>query len=188
MAKRKTPARGKGGRFTKSSTTTAVARSAPRAPTRRRRAAPPARRATRRRRSVGGTAFVPRLKSQMRPLAGSIVYGWITNGDAGTTAGKVKEYLDKVPTLAAIGKPATHGLLFTFVATKTRGMVRSIADALGTAALHRAAYNLGASNFNVSAAASLGAGIDDGDLSGEIDDDEAAGYDDDAMRGDDDYE
>lgn len=184
MAKRKTPARGKGGRFIKgggssrSSGPTAIVVAAPRAPVRRRsaavtrRAAAPARRRRRGGGSHGGGSFVGSLKRQVRPLMASAAYGWVTNGDSGTTAGKIKSYLDKVPVLDSIGKPASHGLLATFVAVNTRGMTRQIFDLVGQAALMRAAYNFGSAGFSLEAGAKL-AGIEDGDdLSGSM------GYDD----------
>jgi hypothetical protein len=185
MPKRKTPARGKGGRFmkkSKSSGSTAITRRAPSAPVRRSRPRPPARSSGRRRRSHGGSggSFVGGLKARVRPLVASAAYGWVMTADSGT-ATKIKGYLAKVPTVEAIGAPATHGILAAFIASRTKGNVRMVFDNLATAALMRAAWNLGSRNFNMSEAAKLSGG--GGDLSGEIGPDEAGAYDDE-LRGD----
>jgi hypothetical protein len=193
MAKRRKPARGAGGKFTKSRsarTTTAIVVAAPRAPARRRRPSITVRRAAapaRRRRSsvarVGGTGagnFTGSLKARIKPLGASAVYAWIMNGDANTTPGKIKATLDKVPVVSAIGRHATHGILAALVASRTQGRVREAFDLLATAALHRAAYNIGAANFSIEKAATVSGwdGTNDGELSGSIGDDEGLGYDD----------
>lgn len=186
MPKRKTPARGKGGRFVKkSSGSTAITRRAPSTPARRPRRRPPAapaRRTYRRRSSGGGGSFVGGLKQRIRPMAASAAYGWVMTADS-STATKIKSYVNKIPTIEAIGAPATHGILAAFVASRTRGMARTIFDNLATAALMRAAYNLGSRNFSVSEAAKLSGGDTD-DLSGEIGYEEAGAYEDDEVRGD----
>ena len=193
MPKRKTPARGKGGRFVKGSKrssggTTAIVVAAPRAPARRRSPSRAIAKPARRRRrggSVGGRSFTGVLKSRIHPLVGAAAYGWITRSD-NDTGRRIKAYLDKVPTLEALGKPISHGLLATFIATRTSGKVRMVFDNLGFAALMRGADNLGSRNFSLTEAAKLAG--DDDDLSGEIGDDEGMGYEDEDMRGDDDME
>jgi hypothetical protein len=203
MAKhRKTPARNSKGRFVKGGRgggggSVAIVRSAPRAVARRspgsvvvvRAPATPAKRKARRgRRRHGGGSFagglVGALKSKGKHLGGSVVYGWITSG-TGETAVKVREFVDKVPIVDAIGKPATHGLLLTFIATKTKGWARDIADSLGTAALHRTAYNFGANDFDMKKAAAVAGAPED--MSGDIDADESAGYDEELTGFDEDY-
>lgn len=192
MPKRKTPARGKGGRFVKkSSGSTALARRAPSAPARRPRRRPPAAPARPRRRARvgGGGSFTGGLKARIRPMVASAAYGWVVSADS-SSARRIKEYLDKVPTVSAIGAPATHGILAAFIASRTKGTVRMVMDNLATAALMRAAYNLGSRNFSVSEAARLSGGDTDEDLSGEIGYEEADAYDadNDELRGDDDYQ
>ena len=188
MPKRKTPARGKGGRFVKKSSggSTALARRAPSAPARRSRPRPPARRpAPRRRRShVGGGSFVGGLKQRIRPLVASAAYGWVMTADS-STATKIKSYVQKIPTVEAIGAPATHGILAAFVASRTKGTARMIFDNLATAALMRAAWNLGSRNFKLADAAKLSGADDESELSGEIGYDEAGAYDEDEVRGED---
>lgn len=103
------------------------------------------------------------LKRRLKSYGGSAGYGWITASGA-DTANKIKEFLDKVPTLDMIGKPATHGLGLTLVAINTGGMARQVADALGNAALHRAFYNLGANGFDFEKAAAVG----DDEMAGDI--------------------
>lgn len=197
-AKTKTPPRGAGGRFVKSKST-AVARSAPRMPARvqyttveqfvagKGRAAPTKKR--RKAGSGGGKSLIPALKARVKPVAASAAYAWIMVGDS-STAGKIREVVKKVPVVEAIGEPLTHGILSTFIATKTKGTVREVFDNLAFAALMRGGWNLGASNFDLGKAAKV-SGYDedlsgDDDLSGEIDDDEAGAYDEDEIRGDDD--
>lgn len=105
------------------------------------------------------------LKHESWGLGGSAAYGWVTQ--SGTeNAVKVKEYLDKVPTLDSIGKPISHGLLLLFAATKTRrgGWARKISGALAKGALYRGTFNFGASGFDLEKTATLG----DDELSGEI--------------------
>lgn len=130
-----------------------------------------------RRHGGGGasTSLMGTLKSKAKHLGGSVGYGWITSG-TGDTAKTIRDTLAKVPTLDAIGKPASHGLLATFIATRTKGMVRDVFDSLGTAALHRAAYNLGASDFSLEKAAALAG---DDEMAGDMDDDEAGDDDED---------
>lgn len=170
--KRKSPTR-------RARTTTAVVVAAPRAPARRRRS--PSRSIARRRRrsSSGyrGGGFVATLKSRTAPLAGAAAYGWATKGDS-PSAASVRGYLAMVPTLDAIGAPASHGLIATFIASKTGGMARKVFDAIGFAALMQAMHNFGSTNFDLDKTAKLAGSDEDSDLSGSIDDDEAAGYDD----------
>lgn len=199
MAKRKTPARGKGGRFLKgsgskrSSGTTAIVVQAPRAPARRPSRAPARKAAPRKKRrgSVGAgghSSLIGSLKAKSKPLIAAVAYGWVTKAD-NATARRGKELLDKVPTLDAIGKPLSHGILAAFIATRTTGKVRMVFDNLGFAALMQGASNLGSRNFSLSEAAKLSGDDDSEDLSGAIDDDEGVGYEDDEVRGDgDDYE
>lgn len=198
MAKNKTPARGKGGRFVKgsgggskrrASGPTAIVVAAPRAPARRSAPRAPAKPIRRKRRgaSVGGhTSLIGSLKAKSRPLIAAAAYSWVTRAD-NATARRGKEILDKVPTLDALGKPVSHGLLAAFIATRTTGKVRMVFDNLAFAALMQGASNLGARNFSVSEAAKLsGDGDDVDDLSGAIDGDEGIGYEEDEIRGDDD--
>jgi hypothetical protein len=105
------------------------------------------------------------LKHESTGLIGSAAYGYVTQ--SGTeNAVKVKEYLDKVPTLDSIGKPASHGLIALYIATKTRrgGWARKISGALAKGALYRATFNFGANGFDLEKAAAVG----DDELSGEI--------------------
>lgn len=105
------------------------------------------------------------LKRESWGLAGSAAYGYVTQSGA-ENANTVKEYLDKVPTLDSIGKPASHGLLALFVATKTKrgGWARKLSSAIAKGALYRATYNFGANGFDLEKAAAVG----DDELSGEI--------------------
>lgn len=126
-------------------------------------------RGVRRRRSGGdssglGGGFLTVLKRRSKQLAGSAGYGWIT-ASGSETATKIKETMDKLPTIDAIGKPATHGLALLFIATKTGGMLRTVSDSLAMGALHRAAYNFGANGFDLEKSAAVG----DDEMSGEID-------------------
>lgn len=109
--------------------------------------------------------IVEALKREMWGLGGSAVYGYVTQSGA-ENANTVKEYLDKVPTLDSIGKPASHGLLALFVATKTKrgGWARKLSAAIAKGALYRATYNFGANGFDLEKAAAVG----DDELSGEI--------------------
>lgn len=167
--------RSKSRRATSSTTSTALVRaapaqiirvSAPRAPAKKTGGT----RSIRRYSGGGDDAALNRgllasLKKESKGLIGSAAYGWVTA--SGTeNATKIKEYLDKVPTLDTIGKPATHGLLALFGATRTKGWARTILDALAKGALYRATYNFGANGFDLEKAAAVGA--DDEELSGEI--------------------
>jgi len=185
MAKRKTPARNSKGRFVKGSGgggrkssggSVALARRAP-SPivireTRMVAASGGGKSAKRKGGAVragggdrvgGYTAMMPSLKAKAPLVVASTIYGWATGG-AGSAA-KVKEMIVKIPTVKSIGAPATHGLILTFVATKTKGNVRKWADRLALAALMRAGHNLGASGFDVAKAAQV-SGY--GDMSGAL--------------------
>jgi hypothetical protein len=110
--------------------------------------------------------IIEALKHESTGLIGSAAYGYVTQ--SGTeNAVKVKEYLDKVPTLDSIGKPLSHGLIALFVATKTRrgGWARKVSGAIAKGALYRGTFNFGASGFDLEKTASLG---DDDDMSGEM--------------------
>jgi len=111
-----------------------------------------------------GGGFLSVLKRRSKQLAGSAGYGWITQSGS-ETATKIKETMDKLPSIDAIGKPATHGLALLFIATKTGGIVRTVSDSLAMGALHRAAYNFGANGFDLEKSAAVG----DDEMSGEID-------------------
>jgi hypothetical protein len=138
--------------------------------------------ARRRRRSGGGVlggaglkGIVPSVRSKLPLMAGSAAYGFITQGSS-ATATKVKSYLDMVPTIAAIGKPATHGLVLTALACFTSGRIRRYSDLLATAALQQFAHNVGAADFQFAKAATMAG---DDDLSGSIGEDDIRGYEDD---------
>lgn len=197
---RKTLKRGVGGRFIKGGTkgaarSTAIVRQGARAPARAAspgrivvigQASPPAKRKSggvSRGGGVGGPVhrdLVGSLKAKGPYLAAGAAYGFVMGASSGTAV-KIREVVSKVPTIAAIGVPATHGILLAFISTKTKGKMSRAIDALGFAALMKASTNLGASSFDLTAAAKL-SGADDGDMSGAIEDGDLAG-DDDGMRG-----
>lgn len=128
-----------------------------------------------RRRRGGAVGAVRPLRAQLHDLMGSAGYGFLT-GDH-SHARDLRQYVAMVPTLDAIGAPASHGLLLHFIATKAGGSIRKIAGHLSHAALMHAAHNLGATGFDHEKAAKL-AGDD-----GEIGDDDLAD-----LAGDDDDE
>lgn len=66
----------------------------------------------------------------------------------------------------SIGRLATHGLLFHFIAANTRGKISSWMDAGATACLGAAGINFGFSNFNLEEAAQLEGG--DSDMIGAV--------------------
>lgn len=126
----------------------------------------------------GVGAFIPNITRKGPDLIASAAYGWVTTRDAGTPGAQLNDLLKKVPTVAAIGAPATHGLLFNLIAVMTKGTVRMIADRGATAALHRAMYALGASGFDFTKWAAMSGEAESdlaGELSGSIDIEEAAG-------------
>lgn len=122
----------------------------------------------------GLKGIVPSIRGKLPLMAGSAAYGFITQGKS-ATATALNKYLDMVPTVASIGKPATHGLLLTGFACFTSGRVRKYADALATAALQQFAHNLGAADFAFAQAATMSGD----DLSGSIGANELRGDDDD---------
>lgn len=124
----------------------------------------------------GGTSVVGVLRSKLPGMVGSAAYGWITQAPTSQLANTARNWLNKVPTISAIGVPASHGVLFAFIASKTSGRIRQIADALGTAALYHFAHNVGAAEFDFAKGAVMSGGDD---LSGEMGADED-------MRGDED--
>ena len=183
MAKRSTPARTANGRFKKGGGTKAVARRTSSATTVRRNppvtvaqfvsGKAPARRRTARRpvgAAAGGGVLTARQR-RWKLVAAAAAYGYASSSDHG---GQLYGYLQKVPKIAAIGAPATHGILACVVAEYTKGTTREIFDLVATAALMRAGHNLGAAGFNMSVAASMSG---DDDLSGEIGQDDGIGYD-----------
>lgn len=176
---KKSSSRGGGGRakarraLPASSTSTALVRAAPtQVRVVRVNAGPPAKKKKHGGRSIsriGGEdaslnrGLLDSLKKEWKGLAGSAAYGWVTQSGA-ENANTIKTYLDKVPTLDTIGKPASHGLLLLFVATKTKGIARKVSAALAKGALYRSTFNFGANNFDLEKAAAVG----DDELSGEI--------------------
>jgi len=130
-----------------------------------------------RRRGAGkGAGVLVRLKSMAPELAASAAYAFVTRGKS-PTAAKVNAYVKKVPIIAAIGAPATHGLLALLIASNTSGTVRKVADYTAVAALHQAAANLGATSGDFKAAALL-AGVDDDVEMGSMGDDDIGDDDD----------
>lgn len=128
----------------------------------------------------GGTSGAIReLKSMAPELMASGAYGYATQAPAvdakgeKTMAGQAREILEKIPTWDQIGKPASHGLFFIFAPAVfgIGGKPRRIAGLLAKAALHKAAGNLGATAFDLEAAAKLGDDeMGDVHLSGDISD------------------
>lgn len=178
----KTMARNRQGRFVKQSKQTrALVRRSPTTIVKTRTRVVQAPRA--RRRSGGGgkgAGVLSRLKQLWPELAASAGYAYVTRGKS-STAKSIGTYVKKIPTLDAIGAPASHGLLALLIAANTSGGFRKGADYLAVAALHQAAANMGAADFDYTAAAKL-AGVDDdfamgsmdGDAANDDDDDEAA--------------
>ena len=121
-----------------------------------------------RRRSGGGgggiNAGVRELKAMAPELMAAAGYGFMTKAPAvdakgeKTIAGQARDLLDKIPVWDQIGKPASHGFAFIFAPALLGigGKPRRIAGLLAKAALHRAADNLGATAFDMEAAAKLG--------------------------------
>jgi len=101
----------------------------------------------------GGGGAVRTLRGQFRDLIGAAGYGFLTGDHNKMPA--VTSMVAKVPTVAAIGKPASHGLLLHFIAGQTSGMLRTAAGHLSHAALMHAAHNLGKTGGDLQAAASL---------------------------------
>lgn len=133
---------------------TALARRAPSSPARRRssslerrRRAAPLQRRRSRRSGGGGRSVVAVLKRKAPELIAGSLYAYATSG-ASPTAQKIQATIRKVPVIAAIGAPATHGILLTVIACNTKGKLSQISDYFATAALHRAAWNLGAVGFD----------------------------------------
>lgn len=134
---------------------------------------------SRRRRGSSGSGGVRPLRAQVWDLGAAAGYGYVTQAShaGGSFGAQAKEMLGKIPTLDAIGVPASHGLLFHFVAQRTGGKLRKVLGHLSHAALMRAAYNLGASGFDHEAAAKLSGEDDDDDVfAGAIDVDDDYDY------------
>lgn len=135
----------------------------------------------RRRRSGGGGgagSMIGALRAKVPGMLGSAAYGWLTlgwnqSGNPSGVATMAHDLVTKLPTLSAIGAPASHGVIFTLGARYTSGRIRQILDLLGTAALHRAAHNLGASGWDNDKASQMSG--EDGDMSGEIGEDDLRG-------------
>lgn len=115
--------------------------------------------------SAGGGART--LRGQVRDFIGAMAYGFAT-GDHGK-APAVRAFVRKVPVLAQIGAPATHGLILHFIAGQTSGKLRMAAGHLSHAALMHAAHNLGGSGFELDKFQTMAG--DEDYLSGDIDDD-----------------
>lgn len=165
-AKRARNAKGhfiKGSGRKKARKTTALARRATAAPVRRTRTVVVTTGVRRRRRSgggAGGAGPIAKLKHLAPELVASAGYAYATRASS-VTAKKIQYYVAKVPVFSAIGAPATHGILLSFLASQTSGKPRMVCDLLATAALHRAAANLGAVAFDHEAAAKLSGTPDD---------------------------
>jgi hypothetical protein len=109
-----------------------------------------------------GPGVVNELKALGPELLASSLYGYATQAPATddkgeeTMAAKARELLDKIPVIDTIGKPATHGVAFLFGGSLIGGKARRYFGLAAKAALHKAAGNLGASAFDLEAAAKLG--------------------------------
>lgn len=156
------------GRFLRRSSSRALVRRRPASVARRstRRSVALAPRRRRRGRSGGGGGGARPLRAQLWDFGASAAYGWLTGPSPSGMQEQAQDILRKAPVVAAIGAPATHGLILHGIALYTGGMFRRVAGHLSHAALMRASYNLGAAKFSVSEAASLG---DDESYAGDLD-------------------
>lgn len=118
--------------------------------------------ARRRRRGASSGGAARSLRAQFRDLMGAAGYGFLT-GDH-NKAPAITSAVAKVPTVKAIGAPASHGLVLHFIAGQSSGMVRTIAGHLSHAALMHAAHNLGKTGGDVASAAALAGDGDYGDI------------------------
>lgn len=174
----KTRARNKKGRFIKGGGgSKAMVRSGTKTVVKYRKAKSPAKRRYRRSGGGGGgRGMVAELKGLGPELLASSLYGYATQAPAkddkgeDTMAAKARELLDKIPIVDTIGKPATHGLAFLFAGQVIGGKSRRFLGLAAKAALHKAAGNLGASAFDLEAAAKLGDDGDDVHLEGDVSD------------------
>lgn len=124
--------------------------------------------ARRRRSSSASSGGLRTLRGQLWDLGGAVGYGFLT-GDHGKADG-VRDFVKKVPTLDAIGKPASHGLLLHFIAGQLGGKFRKVAGHLSHAALMHAAYNFGFTGLEYDSAIKMAGDDDGGDyLAGDID-------------------
>lgn len=119
----------------------------------------PARRSRSRRSARRNNPNVHTLKGKAQVAAAGAAYGY---------ARKNTEFGQKLDELnvESIGRLATHGLLFHFIAANTRGKISSWLDAASTATLGAAGINFGYSNFNLEEAAQLEGG--DSDMIGAV--------------------
>lgn len=188
-----TKKRSGGGTKKRRSKSKALARRGSTAPATRSRSSSVARRGStqvRRRRSSGGGLMVGggvvngtirTLKHDAPEYVASGLYGYVTagpplnaNGEA-SLAFKAREYLDKVPTWSKIGKPASHGVLAIAVGIAVGGKYRRYFGLAAKAALHRAAFNVGSTGFDVEKAAQLAGDDDNVHLAGDITDADVVG-------------
>ena len=115
----------------------------------------------------GVNGAIATLKAQTWDLGAAATYGYLTGSDSLKAVEWRKKTLDHLPTSAKLGKPLSHGLLFLAAAAMLpNGMARRAAASLSHAALMRAAHNVGASNFDTDAFATM-SGDDDDEIAGE---------------------